>query len=639
VLVVVALAGFVVVALAARQIGTIAARARLPLITGFLLTGIVAGPHVIGLIPPGTAERLRFVDQISLAFIAFAAGAEISASSLRGRWKSIGWVTGGLVGVTLAVGGAGFYLLSGHIPFLQAFGPANRAGIALLAAAILVARSPSSAIAIVSELRARGPLTRTALGVTIISDVVVIVVFAISISVADALLRGLGFDARFLLTLTAELAGAFAAGYLLGRILTAVLSFRVAGAWKIAAILVSGYAAFAGMATLRTATSDSALGEISIEPLLVCMVAGFYVVNFSGYRMEFARLLETIAPAVYVAFFTLTGATLALDVLAGTWPIAVALVLLRLVSIFTGSLFGGIAAGEPARLTRIGWMVYITQAGVGLGLAKEVADEFPAWGPAFATLLIAVIVLNQIIGPPLFKWAIHRAGEAHVRAEREDAGSRDVLIFGLEGQSLALARELRKHRWNARVASRKAASLAEAADADVPIVPIADLTVEEMRRLGADRAGALVLMLSDEENLRLCEMAFEHFGTPQLVVRLSDRANAPRFVELGARVVEPGTAMVSLLDQSVRSPAAASLLLGMEAGQQVADVELRNDRLHGIALRDLQLPLETLVLSVRRGGHAIVSHGYTRLETGDRVTVLGPPASLDEIARRFEPGA
>jgi Trk K+ transport system NAD-binding subunit/Kef-type K+ transport system membrane component KefB len=639
VLVVAALAGFALVALASRQLGQVAARARLPLITGFLLTGIVAGPHVTGLISSGAAERLRFVDQISLGFIAFAAGAEIYGRSLKGRWRSIGWVTAGLVALTLAVGGAGFYLLSDRMAFLRPLAAGDRIGIALVAAAILVARSPSSAIAIVSELRARGSLTRTALGVTIISDVVVIVVFAISIAIADALLQGLGFDARFLLFLTVELASALLGGILLGRLLAGVLSLRLDAPWKTAGMLACGYGAFAGSAALRAATRARLGEEISIEPLLVCMVAGFFVVNFTAYRMEFSRLLESIAPAVYVAFFTLTGASIALDVLADIWPIAVALVLLRLLSIFAGSVFGGVAAREPAPINRIAWMVYVTQAGVGLGLAKEVADEFPGWGPPFATLLIAVIVINQIIGPPLFKWAIHRAGEAHVRADREGGGSREVLIVGLEGQSLALARQLRAHRWNARIASRKAATLEEAADADVPIVPIADLTLEEMRRIGADKDEVLVLMLSDEENLRLCETAYENLGTPQLVVRLSDRVNAPRFVELGARIVEPGTAMVSLLDQFVRSPAAASLLLGMDGGQQVADLELRNSRLHGVALRDLRLPLETLVLSVHRGGHAIVSHGYTRLEVGDRVTVLGPPQSLDEIARRFEPDA
>lgn len=633
----IALGGFALVALGARQVAAMFARVRLPLITGFLATGLVAGPYVLGLISHGAIEQLRFVDQISLAFIAFAAGAEIHVGSLRGRWRSIGWVTIGLVTVTLAAGAVGFYLLSDRISFLQSIDPAGRAGIALLAAAILVARSPSSAIAVVSEMRARGPLTRTALGVTIISDVVVIVVFAISMAVADTLLRGLGFDTTFLLVLGIEIAASIGAGYLLGRVLGAILSLRMAPAIKTLAILGCGYAAFLGTAALRTVTAARLPEEIAIEPLLVCMAASFYVVNLSAHRAELMLLLEGIAPGIYVAFFTLTGASLALGVLADTWPIAVGLVLLRLAAIFVGASLGGVAAREPARINRIGWMVYVTQAGVGLGLAREVADEFPGWGPTFATLMIAVIVLNQVAGPPLFKWALHRAGETHLPARPGEQRSREVLIFGLEDQSLALARQLRSHGWRPRIASRKASTLEGAADADIPIEPITDLTAEQMSRVGASTARALVMMLSDEENLRLCEAAYENFGDPDLVVRLSDRANAPRFIDFGAQIVEPGTAMVALLDQFVRSPIAASLLLGIDGSHQVAELEVRNSHVDGVALRDLHLPLETLVLSVHRGGNAIVSHGYTRLEVDDRVTVLGPPAQLDEIARRFEP--
>ena len=38
---------------------------------------------------------------------------------------------------------------------------------------IAIARSPSSAIAVVRELRADGPFTQTVLGVTMVTDVVV----------------------------------------------------------------------------------------------------------------------------------------------------------------------------------------------------------------------------------------------------------------------------------------------------------------------------------------------------------------------------------------------------------------------------------------------------------------------------------
>ena len=49
---------------------------------------------------------------------------------------------------------------------------------ALLAAVVSVGRSPSSAIAVVSELRSEGAFTQTVLSVTMVTDVLVILLFA-----------------------------------------------------------------------------------------------------------------------------------------------------------------------------------------------------------------------------------------------------------------------------------------------------------------------------------------------------------------------------------------------------------------------------------------------------------------------------
>jgi Trk K+ transport system NAD-binding subunit len=86
----------------------------------------------------------------------------------------------------------------------------------------------------------------------------------------------------------------------------------------------------------------------------------------------------------------------------------------------------------------------------------------------------------------------------------------------------------------------------------------------------------------------------------------------------------------------VRSPVATSLLLGMEVDQDIVDIELRNPNLDGITLRDLRLPLDTLIQSIHRNGHMIISHGYTHLELGDRVTVVGSVESLEEVMLHFE---
>jgi Trk K+ transport system NAD-binding subunit len=281
-------------------------------------------------------------------------------------------------------------------------------------------------------------------------------------------------------------------------------------------------------------------------------------------------------------------------------------------------------------------MPYVTQAGVSLGLTAAVVGEFAGWGTEFATIIIAVIVLNQLIGPPLFKWAINYAGEGHVRAITPDLGTtRSALIFGLESQSLALARQLQEHNWNVKIASLES-DIGDRKTSGINIHQISSLSMEAMEELDASKVETIVTMLSDEENYQICEQAFENFGTKDIVVRLHDRENFNRFHELGALIVEPSTAMVSLLDHFVRSPHATSLLLGMEENQDTVMLEVRNPNLHGMALRNLRLPHDIIVLSVTRGGQMIISHGYTRLRKNDIVTLVGSSESLENVRLRFE---
>jgi len=115
---------------------------------------------------------------------------------------------------------------------------------------------------------------------------------------------------------------------------------------------------------------------------------------------------------------------------------------------------------------------------------------------------------------------------------------------------------------------------------------------ETFENLEAGKAETIIALETDEENFKICELAYENYGTHDLVVRLNNRYNFRRFHDLGVKIVEPSTAMVSLLDHFVRSPMATSLLLGMEENQDTVEIVVQNRNLHGIALRDLHLPAE-----------------------------------------------
>lgn len=630
------LAVFAFVAMASERFAELLRRARLPLITGFLLAGVVAGPYVLGLISAEGVARLRFVDQVALAFIAIAAGAELRYRELKGQLASIAWVSGGIIVATYALTVPAVVAVADRVSFLAELEGTTRIAVGLLAAAVMVARSPSSAIAIVSELKARGPFTRLMMGVTVAGDVVVILLFALSSSVAEALIAEHGFRAAEIGIVLGEILLAVVLGWGAGRLLAWLLRLPLS-AWQHGTVLLAGgYGLYVLAELVRELSRRHGPLEVFLEPLLVCMVAGFVVTNFSRYRADLERALELAGPPVYLAFFTLAGASLELDTLARTWKIGLLLIAVRTVAVLVGAWTGGALAGDPARINRIGWMTLLTQAGIGLGLAKEVAAEFPDWGGAFATTIIAVIVVNQLIGPPLAKWAVQLAGEARVRAEGAgDGGTHRAFLFGMEGESLALARQLSDHGWKVTVLTRKELPPDRRVVRGVEMVRLEDFGTAALRDAGADRARAWVGLLSSEDNLELCERAYADFGISNVVVRVAERSIAERCQELGAVVVDPGVAMVNLLDHFVRSPSLAGVLVGMDGDQDTVEVRLANPDYAGMALRDVRLPLDVLIVSVRRRGAMLISHGYTRLELGDRLTVVGSPASLEKVEAKL----
>lgn len=623
--------GFIWILFAANYFARFFQKIKLPLITGFIFIGVFVGPYLLNLVPHEAVENIQFINDFALAYIAFAAGAELYLKDLRSRLKSIAWNTFGQLVVTFLFSSLVVYFLASIIPFMADVPVGERIAISLLIGTIFVARSPSSAIAVIHELRAKGPFTQTVMGVTVIKDVLVIILFAICVSISRNLIASQPFDSISFTILILELIVSFGLGLVLGKMIDMVLAISMGSHVKTAIIFLMGFGVFLGAHWIQEYSIGFLGYEVFFEPLLICILGSFMVTNYSKLRAEFQFIIHRSGPYIYMAFFTLTGIMVSVDLLLDVWFIALLLFMVRLISMMIGAFIGSTLAKDDPRHRAVGWMPYVTQAGVGLGLAIEVSKDFPTWGGEFATIVIAVIILNQIVGPPIFKFALNKVGESHKRAAIPGFdGVQDAIIFGLEDRSLALGRQLKKHGWEVIIATFKSQEEFEDVH-DLNIQKIDNLSLESLDKLEAKKADSIIVMLSDEENLKVCELIYEFVGTASMVVRLNERENFKKFHDLGCLVVDPNTAMVSLLDNFVRSPVAASMLLGTEEGQTTIDLQVRDKSLHGVALRNLRLPSDIIILSVKRKGQSIISHGYTRLRKKDIVTVVGSPESLEKM--------
>lgn len=629
------LVGFLIVAIAANEISKIFQKIKFPLITGLIITGIIAGSSVLNFITKESIDKLSFLNEIALAIIAFSAGSELYLNDLRSRIQSIKWMTIGQLIITFVMSAIIIYFIADYIPFMANVPNTHKIGISVLFATIFVARSPSSAIAVINEMRANGPFTKTVMGVTVLKDVLVIILFAICLSISKALINDEPTNVLFFVILFFELIVSFGLGYVLGKILQVPFSTNADKQLKGIAILIIGYTVYLFSHFIKIKSFEYFHHEFVIEPLLICIIGSFVLTNYSKHRIEFSEVLEEISPLIYIIFFTLTGASLSIQTLMSVFGIAVGLFFLRLVTMFFGGIFGVTAAKDNKKYTFIAWMPYLTQAGVALGLATIISNEFPIWGQQFETIIIAIIVLNQLVGPPLFKWSLNFVNESHLRAHTPKLEStRDALIFGLEDQAIALANQLQKHNWSARIVNTDGTNKKDVNSFEV--VQLSSISHTALKKLDLEKTEAFILMLDDVDNFKIANILYEQVGTNDVIVRLNNRDYFEKFHKLGALIIEPATAMVSLLDHFVRSPNATSLLLGMDKGQDSMDIEIRNNDIHGIRLRDLRLPADVLVLSVKRKGQLLVSHGYTRMRLGDVITLVGSENTLEKLKFKFD---
>lgn len=374
----------------------------LPHLTGYIVAGLVLGPHTLGMVSEETVQGLRPTNSVALALIALTAGAELSFGMLRRGARSLACSIGGHLFIVLPMTFAALLGLRGFLPFLQALPLAGAAAAALLWAVIAMSRSPSSTLGVISQLRPEGPLTRHVLSVVISMDLVVLISFSIAKAVAASVLEASGAaNLGALEELGTTLLGSMACGTTVGLVIA--LWLKVVKRQLLLFLLVVAYA------------GTQLSGYFHFEPLLLFLTAGFVVSNLTGQGEELMDLVGAGGQIVFVVFFALAGAHVDLGLVAKVWPIAVTLWAVRGAATVISARVAGAVAKDPPVIRRFAGLSVMSQAGTTITLSTAVGDRFPVLA-GLTAIAVAVAALDELTGPLLFKWSLDRAGETGKQA-------------------------------------------------------------------------------------------------------------------------------------------------------------------------------------------------------------------------------
>lgn len=157
----------VLAALAGRLISKI----KLPSILGWLITGMLFGPHALGLMPQPILDAVWYKTIIMWMQCAFGLmlGTELVWKELKSYGKGLTVTT-----LTQSLGTFCFVTLVFGIAFMLTDVPVY---LAFIFGGIALATAPAPALSIVNEFHAKGPVTNTLLPMAVLDDIAAIIVF------------------------------------------------------------------------------------------------------------------------------------------------------------------------------------------------------------------------------------------------------------------------------------------------------------------------------------------------------------------------------------------------------------------------------------------------------------------------------
>ncbi|HTL31280.1 MAG TPA: cation:proton antiporter [Tepidisphaeraceae bacterium] len=534
----------VALCVAAAAVGYLCQRLGVVPIVGFLLTGVLLGPHSLGLVR--NESLIESLAEIGVILVLFTIGMEFSLDRLGSIRRYI--LIGGTSQVVLTILLAMLVFLPFHVSWRDG----------LFTGFLVALSSTAIVLKVLTDRHEMDTLpAQTALGILLFQDLAVVVMVMIVPMLGPS--SGAGWSIVWAL---AKSAGIIAIVLVGARRLMPPLLERVAETCSQEVFLLTVVAICLGTAWLTSLAGVSfALGAF----------LGGLIVSESRFRHHAIGEVMPLQILFSAAFFVSVGLLLDLAFVF-EHPLMVLLAILGIVALklITGSI-SSLVLGHPVRvavwcallLAQVGEFSFVlARTGKDNGLTPE------GMGDTGSAAFIAASVVLMLLTPLLISIGarVGRKGQfSMLPANPSDPDEiRDhVIVDGWADAARILARGLKESKIPFVVVTLSPEGAREAEEAGMTVVRGSTSRLPTMRDAGIERAKMLVIADDDAETTeRAITIARALRDDLPIFVRIPDASASPTMKEAGAQTVVAGDASraAALLDdirKSYQKPGAA----------------------------------------------------------------------------------
>ncbi len=402
-------------------VGKLVSKIKLPSILGWLITGMVLGPHALSLMSQQLldAQWYQTIVHILECGVGLMIGTELVWNKIKRSGKAI-------VITTLTQSLGTFFLVS--LVFGIVFYMSNiSVYLAFIFGGIALATAPAPALSIVREFKTTGPVTQTLIPMAALDDIVGCIVFFTTIAIVAGNLSAGDLPAYMIaLVVILPLLIGVATGLLAGFVLKKEQSKSITLILLIVMILVTSAVGF--------------IFNILVlpRPILNFMLIGMtFSATFSNMVSEtrLEQIMDSFNPILGIAMIVVIlnlGAPLDYHLIFGAGLFTVIYILARAAGKYFGAYFGASITKCPETVKKYLGLTLLPHSGVSLVFTGIAVSVLTAPAPECAKIvqgtIAAAAVINEIIAVITAKKGFEWAGELSVSMNRSEDDMKHTVI-------------------------------------------------------------------------------------------------------------------------------------------------------------------------------------------------------------------
>lgn len=391
-------------------LGKLVSKIKLPAILGWLLTGMLLGPHAIGLMNDTLLDSPWYHSIVNIleCAVGLLIGTELVWNKIKKSGKQI-------IITTLTQSLGTFFLVSLVFGIVFYFTDVP-VYLGVIFGGIALATAPAPALSIVNEFKTDGPVTRTLIPMAALDDMVGVVVFFSTISIISANIseNKLPIYMILLVVLLPILIG-IVTGLLAGLLLKKERSTSASLALLLGTLLLAWGVGFICNSLLLP------------KPVLNFMIIGMafsatFANMISEKRLE--QIMHDFNPILGFSMIVVIlnlGAPLDYHLILGAGLFTAIYILARAAGKYGGSYFGARITNSSETVRKYLGLTLLPHSGVSLvftGIAVSVLSvPAPDCAKIIQGTIAAAAVINEVIAVIISKKAFEWAGEFHKREE------------------------------------------------------------------------------------------------------------------------------------------------------------------------------------------------------------------------------